>query len=128
MLPVRAIGLDVVNLGEHAPQAADVDRLPFQFALAHQQRQQGEYFLRAPQRKRRDHQAALLFLRRRNRGDQPLNFGHPRNSRGRGAPAARRFHDQHIRFHVLKPRALEDRLVVETYVAGIKQGLLLAAQ
>ena len=40
--------------------------------------------------------------------------------------AARGFHDQHVGFDVLEPGAPQDRLVMETNVAGVEQGLLPA--
>src|SRR6185295_17707119 len=39
VLAVRAVGFEIVDFGEHAAQSADVNRLPFQFPLAHQQRE-----------------------------------------------------------------------------------------
>ncbi len=42
---------------------------------------------------------------------------------GRKLPVApRRFHEQHVRLHVLEPGAPQDGLVMETNVAGVEAG------
>ena len=74
VLAVSPVRFEVVYLREHTPQPADINRLRFQFARAHQQRQQRQHFLCAAERERRNQQAALAFKRVMNCRHQPFNF------------------------------------------------------
>ena len=58
MLAVGAVRFEVVDFGEHAAQAADVDGLRLEFARAHEQGEQREDFLRAAQREGGDEHAS----------------------------------------------------------------------
>ena len=108
VLAVRAVRLQIIDFREHAPQAADVNRLGLQFPRAHQQRQQRQHFLRAPQRERRDQHATFAFERVMNGRDQPFDFTFARKSRRRDPVAAGGFHDQHVGLHVFKPRRAQE--------------------
>src|SRR5947208_2874267 len=57
----------------------------------------------------------------------PFDFCAAREAWRSVAIAARGFHDEHVRFHILEPRAFQDRLIVKTNVPGKKERLLLAA-
>src|SRR5207247_10310020 len=50
VVAVGAVGFEVVDLREDAPQAANVDRLPFQLPGVHAHGEQGQDFLRQAQR------------------------------------------------------------------------------
>ena len=58
---------------------------------------------------------------------QALDFSGAREAGRELTVAARGFHDEHVGFDVLEPGAAQDGLVVETDVAGVKEGLLPAA-
>ena len=124
---VGAMGFEVVDLGEHAAQAADVDGLGFQAPGAGEQGQQREDFLRPPQRERGDQHAGLAFERALNGLAEPLNFRLAGEARRHRAVAARGFHDEHVRLYAPEARALQDGLIVERHIAGVKQSFLLPA-
>ena len=50
VLAIGAMRFEVVNFGEHAAKAADEDLLARLFSALHEQREQREDFLRAPER------------------------------------------------------------------------------
>ena len=58
ILAMGAVRFQVVDFREDAAQAADVNRLRLELAFAHQDGQQGEDFLRAPQGKGGDEDRA----------------------------------------------------------------------
>ena len=128
VLAVGAVGFQIVNLREDAAETADVDGLLLQLAFAHEHREQGQDFLRAPERERGDEHAALAFEHALDVGDEALDLLFAGEAGGHGAVAARGFHDEHVSLHVVKARTAQDGLVVETDVAGVEQGFLLAAQ
>ncbi len=128
VLAMRAVRFEVVDFREHPAEAANVNGLFLQPPFAHQQRQQGEDLLRAPQGERRDEHATFAFEGALDRSGEAFNFLLAREAARRGAVAARGFHDEHVRAHILETRAAQDGLVVETNVAGVEQSFLPPAQ
>ena len=61
VLPIGAVGLEVVNLGEHPAQPADENCLFFQPTLFHEQGEDGQHFLRPPQREGGDQHASAAL-------------------------------------------------------------------
>ena len=122
MCPVR---LQVVDFREHPPQPANVNRLVLQPPAARQQRQLRQDLLRPPSANVGISTLPLRFnarsIARLNRSISAARV----KSGGTAAVAACRFHDQHVRPDVFKPRALQDGLVPERNVARVKQRLLL---
>ena len=108
VLAVGAVRFQVVDFREDAAQAADVDRLRLEFAFAHQQGQQGEDFLGAPQGERRDEHGALALEDRWMACGQALDFRFAREAGRHLAVAARGFHDEHVGLHVFEPGRLRE--------------------
>ena len=120
---VRAVGFQVVNFGEDPAQTANVDGLLLELARLEGQRQRREDLLRAAQREGGNEHAALALKCGADGSDEPLELGLAAEVRGRGAAAARGFHDQDIGFHILETRSLEDGLIPKAHVAGVEERL-----
>ena len=58
---------------------------------------------------------------------EALDFFLAREAGRQLAVAARGFHEEHVRLHVLEPGAPQNGLVMETNVAGVEEGFLAAA-
>src|SRR6266404_3295377 len=74
VLTMRAMRFEVVNLGEDAAQAADIDRLGAQLSFTYKDREQGEDFLRASQGEGRDKDRAVSVEHSANRLTEPFNL------------------------------------------------------
>ena len=122
-----AVGFQVVDFGEDAAQAADVNRLRLEFAFAHHHGQQGEDFLGAPQGEGGNQDRAAAVEHALDGLAEALDFRLAREAGRERTVAARGFHDQHVGLHVLEPGAPQDGLVMEANVAGVEEGFLPAA-
>src|SRR5262249_19519884 len=58
---------------------------------------------------------------------QPFDLARTGKARRERAIASRRFHQKHVGLHILEARGLQDSLIVETNVPGVKESLSLAA-
>ena len=128
VIAVRAVRFEIVNLGEHATESADVDRLLFEFAVAYEQGEQCQDFLSATERERRDHHATFFLDGFMDGGDETVHFSGASDAFGNDFVPARGFHDEHVSFDAIETRGAENGLIVKANVAGVEHGCLLAAQ
>ena len=119
-----AVRLQVVDFREDAAQAADVNRLRLELAFAHHDGQQGENLLGAAQGEGGNEHGATAVEHALDGLAEALDFFLAREAGRQLALAPRRFHDEHVGFDVLEPRAPQDGLVMETDVAGVEEGFL----
>src|ERR1035441_11120703 len=84
-LAMGAVGFQVVDFREHAAQAADMDGLPSEFPLAHQDGQQREDFLRAAQGEGGNQDRAAALEHALDAGAETFDLRLPREA-GRELP------------------------------------------
>jgi hypothetical protein len=126
-MTVGKVGFLIVNFGEDAAEAADVDGLAGHVAGAHHQGEFCENFLGAAEGEGGNEDAAAAGEDFLDGGGEALDFLFAGEAWGRDAVAAGGFHDEDVGANVVKFGGFEEGLIVETDVAGEENGLGLAA-
>ena len=88
----------------------------------------GEDFLVSAERKNGNHDGTLARPHPLDGLGQTFRLGFARDARRDFAVATSRFHDEDVGLHIFKPRGLQNGLIMKTDIAGIEEGLFLAAE
>ncbi len=126
MLAVGAVGFEVVDLGENAPEAADVDGLRFEAAGVGEEGEEGEDFLGAAEGEGGDQDRGFTFEGGEEGLGEAFDFLFAAEVGGKLAVAAGGLEDEDVGLDVLEPGAFEDRLVAEGDIAGVEERLTVA--
>src|SRR5688500_6446105 len=124
---MRAMRLEIVNLGEHLAEATHINRLRGNATALHQQAKLRENLLGAAEREHRNEYRTFPFEHALDRGGETVVFGLARDAGREVLIAARCLHDQDVSWYIFEARRLENGLILKTNVSGKKQRLTLSA-